>query len=116
MKLNKMTKLVGIFTLAILAIVSLAIYANAEDKILDTTVDSMTVAMTKNDNEYVRIIITEPRTLNGVAYNRSLPVMAFGDKVEQAKGYSAGDPLKAVASYRKLPDGRESYTILQFIE
>jgi hypothetical protein len=90
--------------------------AIAADQMLDTTIDSVTVAMTKNSNEYVRFIITEPRTLDGVTYNRSLPVMAFGDLATAAKAYKSGDNLKAVVSYRKLDDGRESYSILAFIQ
>jgi hypothetical protein len=89
----------------------------AADSRIDTTIDSITIAKTKNQNEYVRFIITEPRTLDGVEYNRSLPVMAFGeDHVTVAKTYNKGDNLKAVVNFRKLDDGRESYTILQFIK
>lgn len=99
----------------ILAVFMVAGVAMAADQILDTKIDSATVAMTKNGNEYVRFIITEQRELDGVTYNRSLPLMAFGDLVQPAKAYKAGDPIKVVANYRKLPDGRESYTILSFI-
>ena len=90
--------------------------ANAGDKVLDVSIDSTTIALDKNGNEYVRFIISEPRTLNGTAYNRSLPVMAFGDLVPKAKSYQAGDKLKAVASFSELSDGRQSYRILAFIE
>ena len=88
----------------------------AEDKILNTRVDSATIALDKNGNEYVRFIITESRNLSGVQYLKSLPVMAFGGHVAMAKSYKAGDDLKAVVNYRKLADGRESYTILDYIE
>ena len=101
---------------ALFIALAIAVPAMAADQKLDTKIDSVTVAMTKNDVEYVRFIIIEPRTLDGVTYNRSLPVMAFGDLVTAAKAYKAGDQLKAIVSYRKLKDGRESYSILAFIQ
>jgi hypothetical protein len=90
--------------------------APAADTTLDVKIDTMVIAQTRNNNEYVRFIITEARTLNGVEYDRSLPVMAFSTHVEKAKTYKQGDQLKAIVNFRKLDDGRESYTILQFLE
>jgi hypothetical protein len=105
---------VYLIAIAIVALIFSAQFAAAEDKILDLSVDSMTVALTKNGNEYVRFIVTEDRSLNGVAYKRSLPVMAFGaDHVAAAKAYNEGDQLKAVAKYSSQ---YESYTILSFIQ
>lgn len=100
----------------IMAIAILTVTADAGDKLLDTTIDSVTVALDKNTNEYVRFIITEDRKIGGVAYKRSLPVMAFGNHVDSAKAYQAGDQLKAIVNHRKLADGRESYTILGYTE
>ncbi len=98
-----------------LSLIAVAV-ASAGDQILNTKIDSVTIAVDKNQAEYVRFIVNEPRTLDGVNYIKSLPVMAFGAHVTAAKAMSAGDDLKAVCNYRKLPDGRESYTILSFIE
>jgi hypothetical protein len=94
-------------------ILALAITASAGDKILETTVDSATVALTQNGAEYVRLIVSEERNLNG---KRSIPAMAFGELVPQAKELKAGDTLKAVVNFRDLADGRQSYTILSFLE
>jgi len=102
-------------TVGILALAGLINIASAEDKVMNIKIDSTTVAMDKNGSEYVRMIVTEPRTLSGVTYQKSLPVMAFGANVETAKSYQAGDTLNAVCNYRKLPDGRESYTVISFI-
>ena len=107
---------INVFMIAVMLVLIMVSMANAEDKILQTTVDSAVTAIDKNGAEYVRMIVTEPRTLNGVQYQKSLPVMAFSPNVELAKAYTAGDQLKAVANYRKLPDGRESYTIISFIK
>jgi len=99
-----------------LVMIGLSISANAEDKMLSTKIDSATIATDKNGSEYVRFIVTEPRQLNGVEYDKALPLMAFGANVEPAKAYKAGDVVKCIANYRKLPDGRESYTIISFVK
>jgi hypothetical protein len=110
-------KKITIILLAIAVLFFMVSVSPAADTTIDTTIDSVTIAKTKNQNEYVRFIITEPRTLDGVEYDRSLPVMAFGETlVATAKTYSKGDSLKAIVSFRKLDDGRESYTVLQFIK
>ena len=105
-----------ILLIAVSLVMAIASLSYAADKILETTVDSATVALDKNGQEYVRLIVTEPRSLNGIDYMKSLPVMAFGTTVADAKAYQAGDELKAIANYRKLPDGRESYTVISFIK
>lgn len=102
--------------ITIAMILALAVTASAGDKILETTVDSATVALTQNGAEYVRLIVSEERNLNGVTYKRSIPAMAFGELVPQAKELKAGDTLKAVVNFRDLADGRQSYTILSFLE
>ena len=107
---------INVFMIAVMLILVMASIGRAEDKILTIKIDSATTALDKNGQEYVRLIVTESRTLNGVQYEKSLPVMAFSPNVELAKAYTAGDQLKAVANYRKLPDGRESYTIISFIK
>ena len=115
MKTRTMSYILAIAIMFLLTITFMTM-ANAEDKMLQTKIDSATVALDKNGNEYVRLIVTEPRSLNGIDYMKSLPVMAFGATVSDAKAYQAGDELKAIANYRKLPDGRESYTVISFIK
>ena len=105
-----------LISFTIFAIVLLiGLNAHAEDKILDTKIDSATTALDKNGAEYVRLIITEPRSISGVAYQKSLPVMAFGKNVDPAKSYAAGDQLNAIVNSR-VYNGQESYTVLSFIE
>jgi hypothetical protein len=106
-----MRKLTSIVLLAIFVLL-VGVTANAET--LDTTIDSVTTALDKNGNEYVRFIVTVSREEGGIKYDMGIPVLAFGDLVAQAKTFKAGDKLECAASYRKLPDGRESYTIRGF--
>jgi hypothetical protein len=103
----------NLLTICLILLVS-AGAALAADAMLETTIDSVTIAMDKNGNEYVRAIITEPRELNGVSYNRSLPLMFFGPMVEAGKQLKAGDQVRVIASYREF-DSRPSYTALQLV-
>jgi len=103
-----------IISIVILALMLSVTLAKAEDKILNTKIDSVVTTFDKNHNEYTRFIVTEPRTLSGVKYQKSLAVMAFGNLNEPAKSYQAGDQLKAVVN-SKIYNGNESYTVLSFI-
>lgn len=82
---------------------------------LQTTADSVTVSLDKNGSEYVRVIISETKNLNGVEYERTLPLMFFGNMVPAGKAIQAGDAINCIASYREF-QGRSSYTALKMIE
>lgn len=105
--------LIGFF--ALMLAVMFAPQAFAKDVILDTEIQTVTVALDKNGNEYARLIITEPRTLQGVAYTVTVPVMCFGEMVAQAKDFQSGDQLKAIAQTNEYK-GRTNYNIIAFIE
>lgn len=79
-------------------------------------IESVVVKLDKNNNEYVRFIVpVAMKSESGVEYTQSLPFMAFGDQVEQAKLFKAGDTLNVIASHRTF-GSRESYTILKYLE
>ena len=101
---------------AVLAIVCfLAPIASAEDLILNVKVDSVTTAVDKNGNEYVRVIIVENRTLKGVAYSATVPVMFFGqDLSEQAKQIQKGQQIKVLVN-KRIYQGNPSYTARQLL-
>lgn len=84
--------------------------------IVKGTIESATLTMDKNGNPYVRFIVPIEREEGGVKYSMGIPVLAFGKLVEEAKTYKAGDAIDVRASYRKLADGRESYTIHKFVK
>jgi len=98
------------FAIAVAGCIGLVNEVLAEDLILEGTVDSVTIAFDKNGNEYVRVIITETRTLQGVTYEAGTPVMFFGDLAEKGKALQKGDKFKAVAD-KRLWNGRLSYTV-----
>ena len=97
----------------ILVLVALLVSpAMAADVMLDSPIDSITFQNDVNGREYGRAIVTVNRELNGHAYTKSVPVMAFDKKVEILKSYAEGDTLRVVASYSAEYD---SYTIQSFI-
>lgn len=100
-------------TLAILIAMFIAFSATpamAEDVILETTVDSVTLTNDKNGNPYVRVIISEIRTLNGMEYTATVPVMFFGDTAtDQVKALAKGDQVKILVN-KRIYQGNHSYT------
>ena len=104
--------MLAIFAVAFGNLVPLAM---AADQPLTAKADSVTIMPDVNGNTYVRIIITEKRSLNGVSYDKSIPVMFFGKKlVDKAKGIKEGDTFKAIVTPREY-QGRESYTALSLL-
>jgi hypothetical protein len=103
------------FLVALALVCFMAIPAFAVDKVLNTQIDSATIAIDKNGNQYVRLIINEDRKLQGVEYTVGVPVMAFGNLATQAKALKAGQMLKAVVASREYR-GNTSYTIRAFLK
>ena len=86
----------------------------AKDVQITKEIKSITIKKDKNNKEYVRIIVSDNRTLNGVTYKKDVSVMAFGDVVEKAKTYKKGQTLNAIAAESQYR-GSTSYTILEII-
>lgn len=103
---------------SIIAVIALLVfigYATSAEKILTTIADSVTIALDKNGVEYVRIIATEEKSLQGIKYTIGVPIMAFGSLVAEAKTIKAGDDFKAIVQTRQY-NGSDSYTIVSFIK
>ena len=101
--------------LSILCLLLIPIFVQAAEIVVDAKIDSATIAIDKNGNEYVRFIINETRSIQGVSYEVGVAVMAFSGTVKAAKNLKDGDNLKAICSIREW-QGRKSYTILKLIE
>jgi len=113
-----MKKSLNLAIAMLVAAIMMAITAQvvtAADLILDTEIQSMAIANDKNGNEYVRFIIQEEKSLNGVSYTADTVVMCFGSAVAKAKTFSEGDTLKAIASQNEYR-GRMNYNILAFVQ
>jgi len=101
-----MKKLIFLFLILFVATI-----AFAGESVLRATASDVVITMDKNGNEYVRIIVSETKTLEGIQYTTGVPVMAFGDQVASAKKIKKGQKFTAVVSER-IFEGRRSYTIL----
>lgn len=105
-----------IILLSIIILTFLITPAFAKDILIkDAPIDSITTGVGKDGNPYVRIIITEKRTLSGVEYDAGTPVMAFRGQVDAALKLQDGDTLSCIAAER-FWNGRKSYTILKLLE
>jgi len=89
--------------------------ASAQDVLLNAKIQDVVTALDKNGNEYVRVIVNEERTLQGISYEVGVPVMAFAPQVEKAKGLRKGTILKAICDRREA-QGKVSYTILKIVK
>jgi cell division protein FtsL len=117
MKTNFITSALKL-TIAVFIVMSIVTVSNtvqAAEVLIDTEIQQMTVEKDKNGEEYIRFIIQEDRSLNGIAYTADVVTMAFGSAVEKAKTLKEGDTLRAIASTNEY-QGRLNYSILQIIE
>jgi hypothetical protein len=87
----------------------------AQDRTLEGKLCNVTVAKDKNGNEYVRLVVPEQRTLNGVKYEADAFVMAFGNQVVKAKSLKAGDKVSMIVNTRENK-GCESTTVVAFAQ
>jgi len=101
-----------------LALILLTAYAEtvlAADEIKEFTVQSAVLKIDKNGNEYVRFIVPEKKSIQGITYEAGVPIMAFGETVAPAKAFKEGDKVKAVVSKNDY-NGRTSYTVVAFVQ
>ena len=105
-----------LFIVAIIAGLLLSVVpVQAKEMMLTGKITDAVTRLDKNGNEYVRLIIEENKTLDGVNYTVGTPVMCFGQTVAKAKAFSQGDMLKAIVNSR-FYQGRKSYTLIAFPE
>lgn len=105
----------GAAIVAILTIIALIPFATAAPEIVTGKATSVGTFLDTNGQTYVRIIIQETRSLDGIEYSLEVPAMAFGNAAEAAKLVKAGDTVKMIASAREF-QGRSSYTIHKIIK
>jgi len=91
------------------------VVASAQDVLIHAKIQDVAIAMDKNGRQYVRVIVNEERSLQGISYEVGVPVMAFGPQVEKAKALRKGDILKAICD-RRESQGKVSYTILKIVK
>jgi Cu/Ag efflux protein CusF len=115
-RLSNVSMATSIVLFATFFLILAAGMAQAADKMLTATLSQDVVTkLDKNGNEYSRAIFSEPRSLDGVTYQKDVVIMAFGDKSADLKGMKAGDALKAVVS-ENIYKGNLNYVLEQKVE
>lgn len=114
-KLHKSLAVSLIALVLTLTLVFSILPALAGDVLIKAEVESVTKAVDRNGNEYIRFIVNETRKLSGVEYTAGVAVMAFGEHAKKLTEVSEGDLLNVICSQREFK-GRTSYTILKVLE
>jgi len=91
------------------------VLATAADKLIQTTVQDVVKKLDKNGNPYVRIMINEKRSLNGVEYEAGVMVMAFSETVAAAEALQKGQEFKAVVAENDYR-GNKSYVLRAIVK
>lgn len=111
--LTKMAVLSVVFCVAFIMLYTPS-SAQAAEKVMDATVDTLTESIDKNGDPYIRIIVQELKEIQGNKYEVGVPVMCFRDTVVKARELSPGDSFKAIVQPREY-QGRSSYTLLKWL-
>jgi len=112
--MNAFKTIAALAIVLMLTLISIPTAACAEDVILNAKIDSITVALDKNGNEYVRVIVAESRNLNGTEYETTVAVMFFGSTVADGKSLKEGDMMNLIANKRDY-NGSPSYTAIKLL-
>lgn len=112
--MKKMTSWL-VLLVALMVGIAFTSIAFAEEKVMSIKVEKVDVKKDKNGKEYARIWTSVDKTLNGVKYKRSMPIMAFGETATAAKKLAKGSTVKGVVETGKYKD-RETLTLLGLAE
>ena len=105
----------AIAALIVILVLSMIGIASAEDKLINTTIDSIVTKLDKNGQEYTRIMISEKRELSGVKYDATVPVMCFQPISDQVKIMTKGTKIKLIVKPQEYK-GSTSYTAIALIK
>ena len=68
------------------------------DQFIDREIKAIIFKRDRNSEEYVRIIVGENVSSDGISYERDVSCLVFGDLVEKAKALTKGQRLQGIAS------------------
>ena len=89
--------------------------ALAADKKLTAQISSVVESVTKTGAPYVRAIMLQEKSLDGVSYESGIPLMFFGDLYDAGKQLKAGDTVTVIARERNY-NGNPSLTVLKLVQ
>lgn len=99
--------------IALLVALCFCTVAIAQDVVIEKKINQIVYKKDKNGNEYARIMVNDKASLNGITYEKSVSIMAFGDQCQAVKtsGLKKGDTFKGVVNKGEWK-GNPSYTLL----
>jgi len=99
--------------LAVIGFVWCSTPAHATEQLLTFKAESVTVLKDKNGADYVRIIMSESKTSNGITYKSSAPINAYREMVSDAMKIKPGDTVTCMADKNEY-QGKTFYRVLGF--
>lgn len=105
--------LTGIVIAAIVGFCWISTPALAAEQALTFKPESVAISKDKNGNEFVRMVISENKTANGIPFKSSYTVNAYREHVAQAKLIKPGQEVTAVVQMKEY-NGQKYGTILGF--
>ena len=110
-------KTLKIFAVLVFAILMAVAVGNAEPQKISGEITDKVAGTNSNDGApNIRFIVKWEKSLDGVTYPDTSVCMAFGAQVAEFDKLQIGDTINAIADYRKLSDGRESWTLKKLLE
>lgn len=106
-----MRKFWKILLVAVVAFCLVTPFASAENMKITGVVTDKVNKLDKNGKPYLRLIIEFETTLDGSTFKDSKPFIAFENKMAEFEGVEIGQTITVIGDYRKMKDGRESYTL-----
>jgi hypothetical protein len=112
--MKKSISFIGLMAiLAIIGFVWCSTPAHAVEQLLTFKADSVTVLKDKNGADYVRIIMSETKSANGISYKSSAPINAYREMVSEAMKIKPGDTVTCMADKNEY-QGKTFYRVLGF--
>lgn len=99
--------------LAVIGFVWCSTPAHATEQLLTFKAESVSVLKDKNGAEYVRIIMSETKSSNGINYKSSAPINAYRELVADAMKIKPGDTVTCMADKNEY-QGKTFYRVLGF--
>ena len=112
--MKRLFNVIGLMAiLAVIGFVWCSTPAHATEQLLTFKAESVTVLKDKNGADYVRIIMSESKTSNGITYKSSAPINAYRELVGDAMKIKPGDTVTCMADKNEY-QGKTFYRVLGF--
>lgn len=108
--MRKLSIIMCVFLVTIALIMTVCV-ASAENMKITGVVTDKVEKLDKNGKPYTRLIIEFEHTVDGSTFLDTKVFIAFENKQAEFAGVEIGQTITVIGDYRKMADGRESYTL-----